>query len=121
MALKTMLLTLLTCLLMLCCSGKDYIAVGEPYTVILNNQVTEWNCVNLNFGNNYHHEDYRRCGRGTRLISSEIDDGEYDWAVTFYNNEPEDGVEFKEGTIIIYNDMTCRVTDDSVYWEITVR
>lgn len=113
-----MIMPLLLSLLMTSC-GKDKTTDAEPeppYTVRLNNQCTEWNCVQFSFG-----EDYVRlyffCNQGLHTVGTLFEEGNYRWSARVYNETPSDGLAMGSGFIDLNRDMTFIAADDTVYWE----
>lgn len=86
------------------------------FSVTLNYQNNNWNCVQLVFTRGIWHE-YLNCGQGIHDIGDSFEEDTYQWIVTLYDNYPVYGTRFQEGEIYLNRNMECRITDDTVYWE----
>ena len=89
---------------------------GSPFTVKLNNQCTEWNCVQLTFGVDYARL-YFFCDQGLHTVGTLFEEGNYRWTARYYNESPADGLSMGSGSIALDRDITFIASDDSVYWE----
>jgi hypothetical protein len=89
---------------------------GPPFTITLNNQNTDYNCVALTI-RLYYARTFYKCGLGSQLTDFLLNDTTYNWSVNLFDDHMGDGIMFQEGEILMDREKTCRVTNDSVYWE----